>query len=271
MAATWELDRRISRLINRILREVSSNGTVKRADSRQLKREIRLVLERDYGSSLRNNFERSEIDHLVGTAAAIWPNFNHSPMGPPSMRLFAEVSDLLSLHLSSAPYRHGGGFAVRGFYLRKTPSSLGKPLIYVNSAHHPLAVGTAFCHEVGHHLSAGMFCAAGEQPQTRLYLGAECTARLDDRVELAADIIVSLAGYPKPMARQIFAAPVRKGLMPDLGVPSGKVFEAVREHLRSRYGFDLAAVLAPDRKLHYLTGMLHYARLREALLAEYDV
>jgi|SRR5579875_1050188 hypothetical protein len=271
MAASWELDRQITHLVNRILREVSSSGAVKRADGRRLRREIRQVLERDYSASLRNSLEPGDVNRLVATASAIWPNFNRSPMGPPSMRLFAEVSELLSLHLSSAPYRHRGGFAVRGFYLRKTPPALGKPLIYVNSAHHPLAVGTAFCHEVGHHLSAGMFCPGGEQPAARLYLGAECAARLDDRVELAADIIVSLAGYPKPMARQIFAGPVQHGLMPDLAVPSGKVFEAVQQHLRARYGFDLAAVLVPDRKLHYLTGMLHYARLREALLAEYDV
>jgi hypothetical protein len=271
MAAAWELDRRIARLINRILAEVSSSGAGRRADGRQLKREIRDLLKRDYVSTLHDSFGRGEINHLVGTASAIWPDFNRSPMGPPSMRLFAEVSEHLSLHFSSAPYRKRGGFAVRGFYVRKTPASLGKPLIYVNSAHHPLAVGTAFCHEVGHHLSAGMFCASGEQPQARLYLGAACSTRLNDRVELAADIIVSLAGYPRPMAQQIFGGAAREDSMPDLQARDVNVFDAVREHLRSRYGFDLAAVLAPARKLNYLTGMIHYARLREALLTEYNV
>ena len=88
---------------------------------------------------------------------------------------------------------------------------------------------------------------------------------------LAADIIVSLAGYPRPMAEQIFGGPARKDSAPDLDARAGNVFDAVRQHLRSRYGFDLTAVLAPARRLNYLTGMIHYARLREALLAEYNV
>ncbi len=56
-----------------------------------------------------------------------------------------------------------------------------------------------------------------------------------------------------------------------LGARGGKAFAAVREHLRSRYGFDFTAVLPPAQKLHYLTGMIHYAGLREAVLEEYGL
>jgi len=269
MAAKWNRNRRIARLVRSILAEASAGGAGK-DPSREEEHEIRQLLVRDYESNLRNIFEHSEISDLVAAASAIWPNFNRSLMGPPSMRHFAEVSEHLSLHFSSAPYRGSGGFAVRGFYLHQTPPAIGKPLIYVNSAHHPLAVGTAFCHEVGHHLSSGMF--PRQQPrQARLYFGAECSERLDDQVELAADILVSLAGYPQPMARQIFSkSPARDTPLP-AGAPGGDVFDAVREHLRKRYGFDLTAILGPTRKLNYLAGMIHYARLREALLAEYGV
>ena len=114
------------------------------------------------------------------------------------------MSDRLRLVFSATPYRKGGGFSVRGFYI-KSPATLGKPLIYVNSAHHLLAVGTAFCHEVAHHLTADMLRASGAIPQVpRLFFGAEYSAHMDDPVEMAADIMVSLAGYPGPMARQIF-------------------------------------------------------------------
>jgi hypothetical protein len=171
---------------------------------KQPERELKQLLEGDYARRLRATFGSVEIKDLAGAATAIWPNFNRSPMGPPSMGLFAEVSDRLRLVFSATPYRKGGGFAVRGFYI-KSPATLGKPLIYVNSAHHLLAVGTAFCHEVAHHLTADMLRASGAIPQVpRLFFGAEYSAHMDDPVEMAADIMVSLAGYPGPMARQIF-------------------------------------------------------------------
>jgi hypothetical protein len=262
---------RITKLVQRILNEVSPASGEGGAGRVEQVREISSLLALDYLSSLRNSFTRGEIKHLVGVASAIWPNFNRSPMGPPTMRLFTEVSEHLSVQFSSAPYRRRGGFAVRGFYLQRTPVPIGKPLIYVNSAHHPLAVGTAFCHEVGHHLSAGMFDSSANPPAARLYFEARCSGRLEDRVELAADIMVSLAGYPKPMARQIFSASVGKDFSMPPGALAGNAFDAVREHLRSRYGFDITAVLGPARKLNYLIGMVHYARLREALLTEYDL
>ena len=96
---------------------------------------------------------------------------------------------------------------------------------------------------------------------------------MDDPVEMAADIMeTSLAGYPKPIARQIFRAPSASGgIVVPFGARGGRAFDTVREHLRARYGFDFTAALPPARNLHYLTGMIHYARLREAVLAEYDL
>jgi hypothetical protein len=272
MREVLELDPAIARLVKSILSEATARGSKELQAWKRPEHEINRLFERDYARSLRKTFATADMKDLVGAACAIWPNFNRSPMGPPSMQLFAEVSAHLRLHFSSAPYRKQGGFAVRGFYVNKTPAALGKPLIYVNSAHHLLAVGTAFCHEVGHHLSADMFRPAGEESEgARLYFGAEYSAHLDEPGELAADVMVSLAGYPKPLARQIFASAAGDAMVLPLGARGGKAFAAVREHLRSRYRFDFAAVLPPAQKLHYLTGMIHYARLREALMAEYDL
>jgi hypothetical protein len=61
------------------------------------------------------------------------------------------------------------------------------------------------------------------------------------------------------------------GVVPPFGARGSQAFGTVRKYLRTRYGFDFAAALPAARKLHYLTGMIHYARLREALLAEYDL
>jgi hypothetical protein len=266
------LDRGIARLIKAIMSEAAAKGARELRTWKRPEQEIKQLFESDYAYRLRATFGRGEVRSLVRVAAAIWPNFNRGPMGPPSMGLFAEVSEHLRLIFSAAPYRKRGGFAVRGFYI-KSLATLGKPLIYVNSAHHPLAVGTAFCHEVGHHLTADMFRASGATPQApRLFFGAEYSAHMDDPVEMAADIMVSLAGYPGPIARKIFrSASTRSGIVLPFGARGGEAFDTVRGHLLVRYGFDFTAALPPTRKLHYLTGMIHYARLREALLTEYDL
>jgi hypothetical protein len=272
MAHTVKLDPEITRLVRTILSEAQGRGARELKAWRHPEREIRRLLARDYARSLRERFGPAEMNYLVGSATAIWPDFNRSPMGPPSMRLFAEVSAQLRLHLRSAPYRSSGGFALRGFYVNRTPPALGRPLIYINSAHHLLAMGTAFCHEVGHHLSAGMFRSSDGERQTLLYFGAEYSKHMNDAAELAADILVSLSGYPKAMARTIFQTRPRKRAMKiPVTEPGASAFTAVREHLRARYGFDFTLALPPTKKLHYLTGMIHYARLREALLEEYDL
>jgi hypothetical protein len=51
------------------------------------------------------------------------------------------------------------------------------------------------------------------------------------------------------------------------------VFNAIRD-LRSRCGFEYTfgdVALTPVQKLSYLADMIHHARLREALLAGFDV
>ncbi len=272
MIQAFVVNRGIARLIDEILSQAVTGGAKEQQTWKRTEREIKELFECDYAHRLRATFEPGEVRDLVSIASAIWPNFNRSPMGPPSMGLFAEVSERLRLVFSSAPYRKRGGFAVRGFYV-KSVASLGKPLIYVNSAHHLLVVGTAFCHEVGHHLTGDMFRASDAAPRaSRMFFGTEYSAHMDDPVEMAADIMVSLAGYPKPIARQIFrAASARSGIVLPFGARGSQAFDTVREHLRTRYGFDFTLALPPSRKLHYLTGMIHYAHLREALLAEYDL
>lgn len=264
------LDRRIVRLLNKILADAVGRAALELRTWKP-EREIKELFERDYALRLRATLGPGDIRDLVSMACAIWPHFNRSPIGPPSMRLFAEVAEHLRLVFRSTPYRKRSGFAVCGFYVKSVPT-LDKPLIYVNSAHHLLAMGTAFCHEVGHHLSWDMFRGSHTAPRERMFLDTIYSAHMDEPLEMAADIMVSLAGYPKPIARQIFrAASDRSGIALPFGARGSQAFDTVRDHLRTRYGFDFTLALPPIHKLHYLTGMIHYARLREALLSEYDL
>jgi hypothetical protein len=45
----------------------------------------------------------------------------------------------------------------------------------------------------------------------------------------------------------------------------------IRGHLRKVYGFDLMERIPVNQRLNYLSGMIRYAKLRWALLAEFDL
>jgi hypothetical protein len=226
--------------------------------------EIRKLAQMDYGDSLRRQLTVGEVKELVSRATDIWPQFNQAIIGPPSEKVLSRTAGALRLHLKSAPYT---SLALYGFYVDPSQTSLQKPLIYVNSAHHELAIGTAFCHEVGHH-----FCNEISRPKAtglRFYFDAAYGEHLRDRGELAADIIVSLAGYPQQAAEAMLPA-----TKPKRGARNGlndAVFSAIRSHLKKSYGFDFSSKLLPGQNLQYLAGMIHYAKLRMALLQEYGI
>jgi len=89
--------------------------------------------------------------------------------------------------------------------------------------------------------------------------------------ELVADAAVSFAGYPEPIARKIFAVPWDWGLVARAKNLTEAALNEIRGHLRKVYGFDLMERIPINQRLNYLSGMIHYAKLRWALLAEFDL
>lgn len=159
--------------------------------------------------------------------------------------------------------------ALRGFYVEKRRRLLKRPLIYVNTAHQPGAVSSTFCHELGHHLTSQLFETPNEG--VHFFFDADYAAHLDDPLELAADVLVSLAGYPDAAARRLFSTPWNWGLVARTGKLSEEVFAGVRNHAERRLGIDFTSKWPAKQRLNYLAGMIHYAKLRWALLAEYDL
>jgi hypothetical protein len=251
----------IDKAVDSILKKTGILGAKELEAWKEPHVEIRKLAETDYGECLKRQLTLKEVNELVARARDIWPQFNRTIIGPPSEEVLSRTAGALRLHLKSAPYT---SLALYGFYVDPSQTSLQKPLIYVNSAHHQLAIGTAFCHEVGHH-----FCSEISKPKSaglRFYFDAAYTEHLHDHGELAADIIVSLAGYPKDAARAMLStikpkADSRKGL-------NDAVFIGIRKHLKKSYGFDFSSKLLPGQNLQYLAGMIHYAKLRMALLQE---
>ena len=232
--------------------------------------DFRRLLMRDYVRGLRTGLGYSEVKALVAACEDIFPTFNQQPLGMMKDQDFRRVARRVGVHLQAAPYVQHNGLALRGFYVTGSPGYLKRPLIFVNTAHPQLPAQTTFVHELGHHVASenlGLQAAA-----VNYFFDAEYSRHLSDRAELAADVTVSLAGYPANVARRIFATPWNWGLVARATNLTVAAFTEVRRHLKKSYRFDLQLKQIPeDQRLRYLAGMIHYAKLRWALLAEYDL
>jgi hypothetical protein len=269
--AVRSADRQIEGLLSEILAEARQKENAKLAAWVKPTDDIRKLLRRDYVKSLRRYLPYCELKILTQEFARLLPGFNHETVGTNLMSVesLAEKAQALDLHFKAAPYEGDEGMSLRGFYVTRRKGMLKRPLIYVNTAHHPLAVSATFCHEVGHHVSAGLFGLDAEP--VHFFFDADYNGHLEDPSELAADVVVSIAAYPEPIARAIFATPWNWGLVARAKNLPEAALTDVRQRLKSVYGFDLMERIPANQQLHYLLGMIHYAKLRWALLAEYDM
>jgi hypothetical protein len=110
-----------------------------------------------------------------------------------------------------------------------------------------------------------------EDTPVHFFIDADYASHLEEPAELAADVMVSIAPYPEPIARKLFATSWEWGLVAQAKDLTEAALDQVRKHLKKAYGFDLTQQIPAPQMLHYLSGMIHYAKLRWALLAEYDI
>jgi len=232
--------------------------------------EIKRLWSLEYGRAVRACLSRAEVREIVGEAKRkAWPNINDAPVRMGSMREFAQRASALGADFRIAKMAWPSGLAVLGFYLGRDSGLENRPLICLNGAHHPAVVGTAFIHEAGHHVTAKLFSARDESVQLSRQTGYE--AHLNDPRELAADVLVSLGLYPRNMAVKLFesAAPRKMNSCVDermqLQVAAKTVVGTAR-----RYGLDLEN-LPLQQRLQYQAGLVHFTRLRQALLEEYGL
>ncbi len=95
---------------------------------------------------------------------------------------------------------------------------------------------------------------------------------LDDPEELAADVLVSLGVFPEAIARTIFLEPAkgRKSKSATAELPDS-VSANVLKYFEGRFGLSFGAHFPSQKKLQYLAAVVHFAKLRRALLTEYDI
>ncbi len=231
--------------------------------------ELRELARLDYVRVMRRTLDYHALCTIIDEVKKIWPELNREQFRPKTPNQLAAISSDLRIHLQAAHYRGPEGMALRGFYVDKAPKVLKHPLIYLNTAHHPGAVSMTFMHEMGHHVTAKVTGRAGHG--VHYFFNAGHRNHLGEPLELAADVIASLAAYPQPLARRIFATPWNCGLVARADKLSDQAFAQIRKHACELTGFDFGASLPPGQSFNYLTGMIHYAKLRWALLAEYEL
>ena len=180
-----------------------------------------------------------------------------------------KMASQLGIHLQARPYDGAEGLALRGFYVERGRSALKRALVFVNTSHHAGAVNTTFCHEIAHHLTSRFFETS--PVPVHFFFDSDYSSHLDDPAELAADVMCCIAGYPEPLARDFFSMPWTRGLVAKADKLPDVVFHRVLKHITKRYGLDLSSRISVNQRLNYLAGMVPYAKLRWALLEEYDL
>ncbi len=232
--------------------------------------EIRFLEQHDYGRPLRRALGRAEVRAIVAEArSTVWPHLNDEPVRLVSPKEFTRFWYGLGVQFRLAKLNGAEGLALLGFYVRKMGASK-LPLICVNTAHHPAAVGAAFSHEMGHHLIGRLFDSRKDHARFLTY--TSYGEHLQDPEELAADVLVSLGVFPAPIARRMLMQS-EKGTAPKVSPAeiSSAVSESMLEYFALRYGLNFSDPLPSAKKLQYLAALIHFAKLRRALLTEYGI
>jgi hypothetical protein len=238
--------------------------------SRNAYMEILALEQEDYGRPLRRSLGRSEVREIIAEAkSAVWPRLNDESVKLVSPTEFTRLWSGLGVQFQLAKLGGAEGLALLGFYVREMGGSR-LPLICVNTAHHPAAIGATFSHEMGHHLVSRLFDSHEDHAQLLTYTAYG--EHLDEPEELAADILVSLGVFPEAMARNIFLKPVngKQSKVAAVELPDS-VSTKVLKYFEGRFGLSFGAPLPVSKRLQYLAAVVHFSKLRRALLTEYDI
>jgi hypothetical protein len=119
---------------------------------------------------------------------------------------------------------------------------------------------------MGHHLTTQLF-GSSEPTQFLVYAGYK--EHLTDAAELAADVLVSVGACPQDAATQIFRHGGASRSRDD-SIEGTDALERILRYVGQRYRWRLNS-LALEEKLHVLAVLIHYGKVRQALLDEYDI
>jgi len=259
--ATREVDRLVSRLLGEIKVPFGSLGARVLTQLADLKRilstdymEVPALPQKPLLKELAAVVERDIKQHIptYGTL---------SDLGSP--QLLGHLGKLFGprkLELRAEPYRTGAGLSLRGFYCRADVGEKSKFVIFVNTAHHPGAVGATLGHELGHFIYGSL---VGEKAAHTAFMEGAFANHLNEQDELFADSLVALAAYvTDSLDRLDGIAQLQLGSSDDLF----NRIKSAYKMLGPRFNLDLAkGKMAAALRVRYLTSMAHFLKLRCAL------
>jgi hypothetical protein len=260
MAATTDTSA-LNALISEILR--SSSRHSRKLTSSRIEEQFHSASRQDYARQLRALFDRRQMQELLADFRSALPALNAEIFRIREPRRLARVAAQLGARFQAGRFEGEAGKSLRGFYSDDSDVSRG-PVICVNTANHPVAVASAFWHEVGHHLTNRTFDVSHP---VRLSFSSSYEDHLGNPLEIAADMVPALAAYPKPAVQHLFGEFVKTGKAPDID----DLVSRAKAHLRSVAGFDFQVSVPATENLHYLAGMMHFIRLRWILFSEYEI
>ena len=259
--ATREVDRLVSKLLGEIKVPFGSLGTrvltqladlkrilstdymdVPALPQKPLLKELAEIVEKDIKQHIPTYGTLSDLDNpqLIGHLDKLF--------GPRKLELRAE------------PYRTGAGLSLRGFYCRADVGEKSKFVIFVNTAHHPGAVGATLGHELGHFIYGSL---VGEKAAHTAFMEGAFANHLQEEDELFADSLVALAAYSPDLIKKIGGITHLKQGSSDV------LFNSIKDAygmIGSQHGLDLTkSKLAAAWRVRYLTSMAHFFKLRCAL------
>jgi len=165
------------------------------------------------------------------------------------------------LELRAEPYVEGAGLALRGFFCRANVGAKSKFVIFLNTAHHPGAVVATFGHEIGHFIYGSL---VGERAPMAAFLEGTFSNHLKEEDELFADSLVALCCYSRGLIKEIGSL---RQIVPG---NAEELFARIRKAyglVGTRFELDLTQrKMGNVWRVRYLTSMVHFFKLRCALL-----
>src|SRR5438094_2114115 len=143
MTAKAKAGSKDERLVTEALGEALSGFSPQVAAWKKPEAEIRKLVRHDYVRSVRRTLNYWQVRELVKAFSQIFPGFNSRPIDKMSVERFAKMATAIGFHFKASPCAEEDGLALRGFYITPRKGLLKRPLIYVNTAHHPLAISTS--------------------------------------------------------------------------------------------------------------------------------
>jgi hypothetical protein len=251
--------------LDSLIREIvgSAGRSSKKLAVSRIEKQFHSSSRQDYARQLKALFDRRQMRELLADFRNALPALNAEVFRTQEPCELASVAAQLGARFQAGPFEGEAGKSLRGFYIDDPGISSG-PLICVNSVNHPVAVASAFWHELGHHLTSRAFDVSHP---VQLSFSSSYEEHLSNPLEIAADTVSALAVYPKPAAQHLFGQFVKTGKVPDID----DLVSRARKHIRSVAGFDFQQSIPATENLHYLAGMMHFVRLRWVLLSEYEI